>query len=394
MNRRQYLTALGVDAVGLAGCSSIESGAGNGTAASDGTAGDSGTTRSGGQPDAASMTDVELPIPRDDLNRGAPRDAIPAITDPVFAADWRDVGERAEAFEPTLSADLSLSADDVVIGVQRDGQARAYPLRILNWHEVVNDELGGPLLVTYCPLCGSGVTAERRVAGEVTQFGVSGLLYRSDLVMYDDATGSLWSQIMATAIRGERTGDTLTLLPSSFTTWADWQSQYPDTEVLLPPPISNTVTGRTSRTYSINPYDGYDETDRIGVGINEFDDDRLHPKATVVGIATDGEARAYPLDAVSGAGVVEGTVGGTPVVVTSRNESLFAYERTVDGETLSFEQADDAHLRAGGSRWEIVTGQAVDGPFEGQSLAQANDRSPMFWFAWADFHPDTSVYGQ
>jgi hypothetical protein len=392
MDRRTYLAALGVGAASLAGCAAPTA-PGNGTSRQEGSAG-TGTDRApgAGQQGGAGVGDVDLPVPRSDLVRGAPRDAIPAITDPEFGPDWSGIYDRAESYDPILPEGMELRAEDPIIGVARNGEARAYPLKILNWHEVVNDEFGGPLLVTYCPLCGSGVTAERRVTGEVTEFGVSGYLFQSDLVMYDDLTGSLWSQIMATAINGERTGDTLRLLPSSFTNWGDWQSQYPETRVLLPPPISNTVRGRVVRGYTFDPYEGYDSSDQVGVGANESVDDRLHPKTRVIGISSGDTARAYPLEAVEQAGVVNDTVGDTPVVVASRNESLAAYDRRVDGQTLTFRRADDGHLRAGGSRWEIVGGRATDGPFAGQQLRQANGRSPMFWFAWADFNPETEIY--
>jgi hypothetical protein len=398
MDRRTYLAALGLATAGLAGCQTRTAPrSGNGSTAGtgsgqEGTGGAAAGTVTGQPPDSAAFGDVDLPIPRSELVRGAPRDAIPAITDPVFAADWSDIYERSEQYNPILPEGMELRDEDIVVGVTRGGEARAYPLKILNWHEIVNDELDGPLLVTYCPLCGSGVTAERRVAGEVTEFGVSGFLFNSDLVMYDDLTGSLWSQIMATAINGERTGDTLSLLPSSFTTWGDWQSQYPETTVLLPPPISDTVRGRVVRGYTFDPYEGYDRSDRVGVGANDSVDDRMHPKTTVLGVTDDELARAYTLETVRQAGVVNDTVGDLPVAVTNRTDALFAYDRRVDGQTLTFERADDRHLRAGGSRWQIISGQAVDGPFEGTRLEQANDRSQMFWFAWADFHPETEIY--
>ncbi len=330
--------------------------------------------------DAGPLTDVDLPLADKDLMRGAPKDAIPAIIDPVFGADWSD-------FE------ASLEDDERVIGVAVDGNARAYPLGILNWHEVVNDDFGGPLLVTYCPLCGSGVTAERRVDGEVTTFGVSGLLWNNDLVMYDEATESLWSQVLGKAVQGPKTGTALTLRPSTITTWGAWRADHPDTEVLLPPPASNTVTGEVTRNYDVNPYDGYDESVRIGLG-GRNPDDRLHPKTTVLGVATDEVATAFPLDAVEGAGgVVNDTVGELPVVVASADESLVAYVRRVDGETVEFGRDGDA-LTAGGSRWGLVSGEALDGPHEGTTLERANDRSEMFWFAWAEFFPDSDIYGQ
>jgi hypothetical protein len=381
MRRRAYLAAVSTGA--LAGCQGRIGGAGDRTSTpATGSSGSRGTAATGD----------DLPVPDSALQRGAPRDAIPAITDPVFAADWRDVRERSQRYEPSLPSGLALSDDDRVIGVERAGEARAYPLRVLTWHEVVNDDLGGPLLVTYCPLCGSAVTAERTVGGEPTVFGVSGLLYMADLVMYDAATESLWSQILAQAIQGPRTGDRLTLTPSSLTTWGAWRDDHPDTSVLLPPPISDTVAGRVSRRYAVNPYAAYGDSRRIGIGDRE-ENGRLHPKTLVIGVTADGESRAYPLPAVRAEGAVTDTVGNVPVVVVADGaDQLYAYDRRVNGTTLTVERDGDA-LVAGGSRWSITSGRALDGPFEGATLSRANDRSPMFWFAWRDFNPDTEVYG-
>jgi len=376
MDRRRYLGALGAGALGvLAGCTGRQLGPDGGSA----TDGSPTTTTVGGTPTG----EVELPVPESEINEVLPKDRIAAITEPAFGSDWSD-------------AEHGLPADSDVIGIEREGEARAYPLRILDWHEVVNDTFAGPLLVTFCPLCGSGVTGVRRVNGQETQFGVSGRLWRSDLVMYDDLTDSLWSQILAQAIRGPRTGDRIELVPSTLTSWGAWREEHPGTQVLLPPPISGTVGETDSvQDYSRDPYEGYGEVSRIGVGYNDFEDDRLHPKTLVIGVENGDVARAYPFPAVESAGgVVNDSVGGLPVVVaTDPGESLVAYERTVEGETLAFERVDERHLRAGGSRWRVVSGRAVDGPFEGTQLRRANDVSPEFWFAWAQFHPETELYG-
>ena len=367
MHRRGYLAGIGAAAtLGLAGCL-------GGSADGDG---ESFSTYAGSPQEVGG---VELPVPESALRRGAQKDAIPAITEPEFAADWSGV-------------DATLDDEEQVIGVERAGESRAYPLAVLNWHEVVNDEFDGPLLVTYCPLCGSGVTAERTVDGEPTVFGVSGYLWKSDLVMYDRATESLWSQIFATAIRGEKTGTELELTPSTFASWGEWQDSHPETSVLLPPPESGTITGRTSRNYEQDPYAGYESSRRIGIG-GEASDDRLHPKTIVLGVTGDGAAKAYPLDAVSAAGVVNDTIGGRPIVVTvAPDDTLVAYERRVRGQTLRFDTGADGDLRAGGSRWQPLTGVATGGPFEGAQLRRANDRSPMFWFAWAEFNPASAIY--
>jgi hypothetical protein len=373
MNRRRFLSTVGVG--GLAASAGCLDGLRGST--SDGTP----VTNTPERVDAANYANVSLPIPESELRRGASKDGIPAITTPVFASDWSSV-------------DATLDDEESVIGVVVGDEARAYPLAVLNWHEVVNDDFGGPLLVTYCPLCGSGVVADREVAGEVRTFGVSGLLWQSDLVMYDAESESLWSQLLATAIRGPLTGTELALRPSTMATWGEWRREHPKTQVLLPPPESDTVKGFQTRDYDRNPYVGYDRSERVGIGYNTDVDGRLHPKAMVVGITAGGVSRAYPLETVQQAGVVNDTVGGLPVVVAATSEgSLVAYERRVDGQTLTFDRDGDA-LVGGGSRWSLVTGTALGGPHEGTQLVRANDRSQLFWFAWADFHPGTEIYGE
>lgn len=389
MNRRRLLALGSATALGLAGCTGRDA---DEEAPADGadpatggeTGGDDGGVGAGdGDVVRGPRGQVELPVEEAAIDQVVPKDRIAAITDPAFADDWSDM-------------DASLDDGERVIGIVRDGEARAYPLAVLNYHEIVNEDLGGPLLVTYCPLCGSGVTAERRVDGQETTFGVSGKLWRSDLVMYDALTNSLWSQILGRAIRGERTGDTLTLVPSTITTWGQWRADNPDTRVLLPPPESGVIRDNAvPQNYDRNPYLRYENTDRIGVTLgDDFDDDRLEPKTWVIGVATDDAATAYPFDRVSAAGVVNDTVGDLPVVVTATGEdALSAFDRRVDGETLDFEPAGEGRMRAGGSTWTRTTGIAQDGPLEGARLNDAARVSTEFYFAWLNFHPDTAVYG-
>ncbi|ESS04491.1 MAG: protein of unknown function (DUF3179) [uncultured archaeon A07HR67] len=384
MHRRRLLHTAGAGLLlGTAGCLGRDTATDTSTSTDTATAtpdADADVDAGGTSADTGALRDVELPLDDVDLRRGAAKDAIPAITDPVFGENWSDV-------------EASLEGADRVVGVEVDGEARAYPLAILNWHEVVNDSFGGPLLVTFCPLCGSGVTAERRVDGETTLFGVSGKLWMSDLVMYDERTESLWSQVLGKAVQGPETGTALTLRPSTITTWREWREGHPDTSVLLPPPASNTITGGESRNYDVDPYNGYEDSRRIGIGASN-PDDRLHPKTSVIGVAADGVARAYPNAAVENAGgVVNDTVADLPVVVAVADGSLAAYVRRVDGETLQFGRDGDV-LVADGSRWAVVSGAALDGPHEGTTLERANSRSEMFWFAWVDFFPDSEIYGQ
>lgn len=347
-------------------------------------------------PDLNGGQQVNLPISTAELERGATKDAIPAITQPTFGSDWSGVELKLRWPDDPgrfYTASPRLGPNDPVIGLKRSGEARAYPLKLLIWHEIVNDTFDGPVLVTYCPLCGSGMTAQRTVNGQETTFGVSGYLYRNDLVMYDEATGSLWSQIMATAIAGPETGETLDLIPSSITTWEAWQAANDDVLVLRPPPESNTVTGRYSyRDYSRYPYGNYRRSERIGLS-GEYHDDRLHPKEIVIGIKHAGTVKAYPLSVVARERVVNDHIAGRPVVVAvAPGDLLVAYHRTIEAETLVFTSSDERVMLAGGSRWDISSGLALDGPHEGRKLTRANEFTPMFFFARLEFNEDTVVY--
>lgn len=374
MNRRRFATLLGASATFLAGCVSA-------APRSESTG---STPRSAADP--ASLAQAELPIPRSEMQQPLPQDSIAAITDPEFARDWSGVA-GADA-EP-----LKLDPAEPVIGVERDGTARAYPLRVLRRHEVVNDVFDEPLLVSYCPLCGSSIVADRTLDGEATVFGVSGLLWRGDLVMYDRATRSLWSQLLARAINGTLVGTRLGLVPSSLISLGEWRRQHEETAVLLPPPISGLINDGAADLEQYRA--GYDGDRDSLIGFDGGGSRGLSRATLVVGVRHDGLARAYPFPAVREAGVINDTVAGLPVVVTTTaGGSLGAYRRTVDGRELEFAAAGERHLRADGSRWERATGRAVDGPHEGRRLAAANAEPPMFWTGWSSFHPETTVYGE
>lgn len=337
-----------------------------------------------------SIGSVELPVPRNELFGALPPDAIPAIVDPVFAPDWADL----EVPDNSLyTGGPHLPDDAPIIGVEAADEARAYPLRILNWHEIVNDTFAGPLLVSYCPLCGSGVVADRLVNNVVTRFGVSGMLWRDDLVMYDERTNSLWSQILGAAIRGPRTGEELALRPSSLTSWGEWQSTHPDTTVLLPPPHSNTVRGPDATFDYFSPKYSYANEKQL-IGYDDTpSDDRLDSRTLVIGIASDDHAVAYPFETVKDHDVINHRVGSIPVVVTMAPSGVpVAYDRRVSNERLRFTPSGPRHLASSGSRWERATGRAIDGPYRGARLESATMVPAMFWKGWSNFHPDTEIY--
>lgn len=342
--------------------------------------------------DFGRVADEELPIPVSEMLNGLPKDAIRSITDPAFGPDWEAITiTHFPGTDREFQTEPRLTDRDTIIGVVRNGEARAYPLRILSGHEIVNDTFHGPLLVTYCPVCASSIVASREVRGRPAVFGVSGLLWKLNLVMYDQRTQSLWSQAAVTAINGELTGERLEILPSTLTKWGAWREEFPDTEVLLPPPLSKPLYYGQPGMNATGTY--LQPATRAPTSAEAVDFNRGQ-FTHVLGVEYGDAARAYPLPVVFEEQVVNDSVGGVPVVVAvAPGASLVAYERRLGGRTLTFAYEDERHLRAGGSRWRLLTGTAVDGPFEGQTLTRATDVPQLFWETWKDFNPDTTVYG-
>ena len=213
------------------------------------------------------------------MSGGPPKDGIPSIDAPQFVS----VAEAGE-----------LAATEPVIGLVVAGDARAYPLRILIWHEIVNDTVGGvPVTVTYCPLCNSAVVYDRRVAGEATEFGTTGKLRNSDLVMYDRATESWWQQFLGEAIVGVRTGTQLKVLPARLESWERFAKRHPDGRVLVP-------NNPRMRAYGANPYAGYDSARLPFLYAGDYPDD-IAPMARVVAIGN----QAWALDLLREKGRIE-----------------------------------------------------------------------------------------
>ena len=307
------------------------------------------------------------------------RDSIPPIERPRYVT--------------VADADPPGGDDGLVLGfVADDGKAYAYPIAILNRHEIVNERLAGtPVVITYCPLCRSGVVYDRRVGDHELTFGNTNALYDNDLVLYDHQTNSFWWQLAGRAIVGELTGARLEAVPSSMMRYADWVDQHPGTLVL------STDTG-FDRHYGGGSLDGYQQAvnagslpfDPTGPGI---DDDRLRPGDEVVGVAVGDEARAYPLE--EGPAVVNDEVGGRPLVVltTATGTGARVFDRAVDGRTLAFEESDDGDLvdRETGSTWS-ASGEALSGPLVGAQLTSVPSRT-AFWFAFASAFPHADVAG-
>lgn len=267
------------------------------------------------------------------LEQGCPFiDCIPSIDDPKF--------------ESISEADVWLDDEDLVFVVKKE-EVRVYPQKILNLHEIVNDNIGDiPIVVSFCPLCGSALAFERKVEGVVLEFGVSGKLHNNDLVMYDRQTKSLWQQITGEAIVGELYGTKLEQISMGTLTWENLKRTHDNAEVL------SRDTG-SNRNYDVYPYGNYESNERVSFGVEGGVDTTLHPKAVIFGVEVDGVSKAYPEGKLQAEGKIQDTLGVSRVEV-------------------SYNNGDVRVVRIGNSE-EIPA-------------------TRMFWFAWKAFRPDTRLY--
>jgi hypothetical protein len=300
-----------------------------------------------------------------------PRDAIPSIDDPAFGSSY--FGDP----------------DDEVIVVGGD-PPRAYPIRVLSYHEVVNDTVEGrPVAVTWCPICWSAVVYDRTVDGRTLTFGTSGKLADDALVMYDRETESEWKQPTGEAIAGPLEGTRLSALPAPMVTWERFAADHPDGVVLQP--VRGGGTQSPSEVYDMGPYERYAGSGEFGLygmrGEGErrsWDRDDLDAKTLVLGIEVGDDALGFPLARVQGAGgVVTDTVGGRPVVVFATDDGVHAFEHS--GFTFQWR---DGSIYADGTTWDLATGESADG--------RALERLParqLFAFAWQDAYGPDAFYG-
>ena len=324
------------------------------------------------------------------ISGGPPPDGIPPIEDPVFL--------------PVIDNIDILDPGESVVALEIDGDARAYPVRALIWHEIVNDTVGDvPVTVTYCPLCNSATTYKRTIRGVETTFGTSGRLFNSSLVMYDRATESLWTHFDGRGVVGVLAGEQLESIPAPLMSWGDFREAYPTGQIL-----DWTQTG-TSRPYGTNPYTGYDDPATDPFLFLGDADGRTRAKQRVVGIEIDGVAKAYALEVVSGgeAKATNTEIDGLPIVILWKAGQVSAldtasldagadvgtvgvFNPVVDGQTLTFAAEGDRFVDAEtGSVW-LVSGDAVSGPLQGTSLERI-DHLDTFWFAWSAFQPETEL---
>jgi hypothetical protein len=295
-----------------------------------------------------------------------------------------------------------LTGEHLIIGYESDAEAFAYPVNILNFHEIVNDTIGGmPVLITYCPLCFSGVIFSREVEGETLTFGNTSALYQSNLVMYDHQTGSYWFQVAGEAVVGTLTGSRLKPLPSATMPWGDWKALHPQTRLITG--VEDLETFFAAGRYANSFGSGYQDSVNNGRFAFPVDEDKLDgrlPAGEIVLTVEVGDAiTAFPMGAI-GDGAVNAEVGGLPVVVftTSGGRSVGAFSRVpapnaAEGQTLTFDyrEEDTAFVdRETGSIWDFA-GRAQDGPLSGSRLDRVSTRRSL-WFAVAISFPGVDIY--
>ena len=334
--------------------------------------------------------DIVTVDPDEILSGGPRKDGIPAIDKPAFvsyadAASW-------------------LADNEPVVAFEYEGKARAYPLQILMYHEIVNDTVGGKAVsVTFCPLCNASIVFDREVEGEVLDFGTTGRLRKSDLIMYDRQTESWWQQFTGKGIIGDYADTKLKQLPSQIVSFATFRDAFDQGEVL-------SVKTGFERNYGNNPYAGYDAKNGIPFLYRGEIDARLPAMERVLSIPIESGHQLVPLTSLEQKPLIEMQGKEGPVVViatgtaaSALDEGTIAYSREIpvaaafnaehDGEKLTFEIKNDQVVdKQTGSVWNAL-GHAVEGDFEGARLEQI-DLGVHFSFAWLAFDPQAAIYGQ
>lgn len=323
------------------------------------------------------------------LSGGPPKDGIPALDQPAFVS--------------VAEADAWLQPHEPIILVRIGDDARAYPLQILVWHEIVNDVVNGvPLLVTFCPLCNTAIAFDRTLNGRVLDFGTTGRLRYSNLIMYDRQTETWWQQANGEAIAGELTGTTLEFIPASIIGWGEFKAEFPDGRVL------STETGY-SRPYGRNPYVGYDDIDNSPFLYRGPETPgQLRPMTRILAVEANGDPVAFAYSVLEELRVVNETIGGEDLVVFWQPGTASAldsaeiafgrdvgsanvFSRLVRGRSLTFTFDGSTFVdEQTGSRWNLI-GAATEGELAGEHLTPIVSIN-HFWFSWVAFQPDTRVY--
>lgn len=327
---------------------------------------------------ARSSTEGEWAIPRTQVFDGGPgKDGIPSIDRPVFGS--------------IASETANVSNDELVVVVKAGDQVRAYPHNILDWHEIVNDafDQGLNLALTYCPLTGTAIGWDREVDGSVTTFGVSGLLYNSNLIPYDRNTDSYWSQMLNLGVRGQHLERGIVTYPVSEMTFGAFKSAFPDGVVL-------TQNTGFDRRYGFYPYGSYLSVESTLFPVSR-EDRRIFGKERVLGIQHEGITRVYQLTHFEDTHVLLDEIDGASVVIFGSESQGFAngyFSRELNGETIRFQSTDgESGVVATdqfGNQWNLF-GEAISGPDAGEVLTPTASYIG-FYFAWVAFNEEVEIF--
>lgn len=326
----------------------------------------------------SSPASVDWLIPRNEVFDGGPgKDGIPALENP----------ENKSANQITY-----LSDNDLVVGFQSDDQARAYPHKILDWHEIINDELNGKnVAVTYCPLTGTGIAWNRKINGEITTFGVSGLLYNTNLIPYDRLTNSNWSQIRLDCVNGSLLGDEIETYQMVETTWKTWKGMFPNSSVVT------TNTG-FSRNYAQYPYGDYKSNDNKLLFPVTPNDDRIPKKERVLGLIQNKKAKIYTFNLFeNGTKIINDQFEGLDLIVVGNKDKNFiaAFEKNSNGETRTFTVIDEGEnimQDDKGNKYNLF-GTITEGVDKGEQLISTTTSFMGYWFSFGAFYANAEIYG-
>ncbi len=319
-------------------------------------------------------------LPLDEVvDGGVGKDGIIALDNPQFL-------ERIQV--------NYLNDNDLVIGVKVGNTVKAYPHRILDWHEIVNDEIENtPIALTYCPLTGTALAWNRRINGEVTTFGVSGLLYNSNLIPYDRATNSNWSQILGKSVNGDLRDQCIEIYPIIETTWKNWKKIYPDAQVM------SNQTGFFNNNYSAYPYGAYRTSNSYLVFPVSPLDNRLPAKERVLALINNNNALSFQFENFNnGLEVYNTKISGFPIVVAgdASEEYMVGFEAQLEETVLTFapiERVGDVVMQDDeGNKWNLF-GEAVEGPRKGQQLKPAYGMM-AYWFSIGAFFKEGEIFGR
>ncbi|MEP1490511.1 MAG: DUF3179 domain-containing protein [Algibacter sp.] len=324
----------------------------------------------------SSGSSQEWLIPISDVKDGGPgKDGIPSIDNPDFVS-----AENASF----------LNNNDLVIGIVKNNEAKAYPHIVMDWHEIVNDEIDGSFFtLNYCPLTGTAFAWESKTKNTKTSFGVSGLLYNANLIMYDRNTDSNWSQLRLECVNGELINDQPILYDVVETDWETWKTLYPETKVL------STQTG-FNRTYGTSPYGDYSVNNNRFIFVPEITNSALPNKDRVYTIIDEEKAKVYQFSDFNNGKAIRDTFNGKDYLIIGNDKLIYGFKLSEDQANLTFEhEFNDSEVffkDNEGNKWSIF-GEAIEGTRIGETLSGAKSVI-SYWFAIAAFYPNPEIYSE